>query len=141
MGLTRFFLTYIHVCVRHKKTQAQNTPHWFTNSDGNTASLVSLYFYNLTNSADFLQGQPPTFDLVGTLNYGSHMPPNNPTRSDLHARHTSHTHAHTHTHPGPYTYRTYWHKADVAFSDDGSGVEFAVNQKQVFQPDKSQQGT
>lgn len=64
------------------------------------------------------------------------------TQLDPISTHAIHlTHTHTHTHPGPYTYRTYWHKADVAFSDDGSGVEFAVNQKQVFQPDKSQQGT
>lgn len=47
---------------------------------------------------------------------------------------------HTCTFTGPYTYRTYYHKADVAFLNDGHSVEFAVNQKQVYQPDKSQSG-
>jgi hypothetical protein len=44
------------------------------------------------------------------------------------------------TKTGPYTYRTYYRKADVAFSDDGSWVEFSANQKQEFQPDASQEG-
>lgn len=135
------------IIPQHPQTQAQATPHWFGNAKVNTPSLVSLFFYNLTNAPQFLEGQPPAFDLVGTrvctyihrqtdrhIHSHSHTPSPSPCAL------TSCPLFHIHIPTGPYTYRTYYHKADVAFPNDGHSVEFAVNQKQVYQPDKSQTG-
>lgn len=63
-------MIYKHQVVQHLKVtdmrSAKNAPIFLTNKGARTASLVSFYFYNMTNPDAFLKGTPPNFDLKGT---------------------------------------------------------------------------